>query len=335
MTSTDPTSAASPQRQRGERVRVATIGTSSITETFIEAAHDSDAVEVVVCYSRDRDRAAAFAARNGVPQGTDDWDHALELVDAVYVASPNSLHADQIRRCLTADRHVLAEKPLTGSAIRSEALFELAAERGLVLLEAMRSAFDPGMTDIRRLLPTLGAVRLAHFSYCQRSSRYDQVLAGERVNIFDPAFEGGALADLGVYCAHPLVDLFGEPTWVQAAAVHLPSGTDGAGSILAGYPGFVATLTFSKISASSAPNEIAGELGTLTVDHIALPRSITVDYLDGRRVVVSVDAPTNNLGYEIERFADLIVTGTQPSAETWRSLAAAQLIDRARESFST
>ena len=101
------------------------------------------------------------------------------------------------------------------------------------------------------------------------------MLAGERVNIFDPAMAGGALNDLGVYCAHALVNLFGEPERVVAALVPIASGADGAGAALAVYDGFVADLSWSKITDSALPSEIQGELGTLEIDAIDSARRLT------------------------------------------------------------
>lgn len=316
-------------------MRFATIGTSTITTEFARAARATDGVELAVAFSRDADRADRFAREIGAGRGESDLDALLSVsgeagVDAVYIASPNAAHADQVRRCLAAGKHVLCEKPLTLTASEAAELFALAQERGLVLLEAMRSAFDPGMARIRELLPQLGTVRRVSFAYCQRSSRYDRVLAGEPVNIFDPALGGGALLDLGVYCVHPMVDLFGEPRDVTCASVPLATGADGAGVLLATYPGLVADLSYSKITASSLPSQIQGEAATMLIDHIALPRRIVIEPVDGTPREIRIEGPASNLGYEIAFFADCVRSGRWPQEATARSLAAARVIDRAR-----
>lgn len=313
-------------------LRIATIGTSYITRRFIEAARAAGSVEVVACYSRDGARAAAFALETGSGRGISDFAQLLGAadVDAIYVASPNSHHVGQIRECLAARKHVLGEKPLAPTEAEAKSLYDLALRESVVLLEGMRSTHDPGLAAIRELLPTLGVVRRVSFRYCQRSSQYDRVLAGERVNIFDPEMAGGALWDLGVYCAHPLVGLFGEPSHVLAASIAVATGADGAGVALAVYPTFVADLSYSKITGSSAPSEIQGELGTLLIDHIAAPRRIVLEYVDGRRQEVAPDGVENNLVYQIRRFAEVVASGAQPTLETEQSLMAARLVDRVR-----
>lgn len=275
-----------------------------ITGRLLEAVAEADGITFVGAYSRDGARAAAYSSDHGAARSWSDLDALLAdaAVDAVYVASPNSLHADHAQAALSAGKHVLLEKPATATSSAWNALTDLARARRVVLLEAMRSAYDPGMATVRSLLPRLGTLRRVSLSYAQRSSRYDQVLAGKRVNIFDPAMGGGALMDLGVYCVSAMVQLLGAPDEVVAAQVPLPSGVDGAGAALAVYPGLVADLAWSKITTSSAPCEIQGEMGSLVFDSVTAPRRIGLTLLDGSTESIAVDAPEWNLVYEVERF---------------------------------
>ena len=87
-------------------------------------------------------RSAALAAQAGAPElVTADYDRLLEEVDAVYIRSRPEEHAGQIRRALEAGRHVLCESPLTLSRNESEALMALAAEKKLILMEAIKTAY--------------------------------------------------------------------------------------------------------------------------------------------------------------------------------------------------
>ncbi len=323
-----------------DEVRFATIGTGVITRTFAAALAISGRGRIVAAHSRTPERAEEFAREIGADAGESDLAVILadDRVEAVYVASPNAVHAGQVRQALEAGKHVLCEKPMVLTAPEAVELFALAGERGLVLLEAMRSAFDPGMALVRQLLPTLGRPRRASLRFDQRSSRYDAVLRGEHVGVFDTAHGGGALYDLGVYVISPLVDLFGEPDRVVGAPVLIDNGSDGAGVILATYPGFVADLSYSKITGTALPSEIAGERGTLTLDHIAQPRRIVVRPLGGEPVEHVVPGPLDdvprgtdgNLAYEIEAFADYVRSGRRPDAQAQRTLAAARVLDAAR-----
>lgn len=317
-------------------IQVATIGTSKITHQFVAAMQGVDGIELSGVYSRGAERAAQAAQALGAPRSWSSLDDLLASpeVDAVYVASPNSVHHAQVLAAIEAGKHVLVEKPAVPTAAEFEALLAAAGANDVVLLEGMRTAYDPGLELVRSLLPSLGVLRRASLAYCQRSARYDLVLAGERVNIFDPDLAGGSMYDLGVYCVGAMVELFGDPTRVLAANVPIVTGADGAGAALAVYPGFVVDLSYSKITASSRPSEVQGEQGTMTIDHIAAPRSIRVELLDGTTREHQVDGPDGNanLVYEIQRFVDLVSGGADPTADQQRTLATLRVLDAIRAS---
>ena len=313
-------------------LRVATIGTSWITRQFASDAAGVGGITLVCAYSRDAVRAAAFAAEVGAASSSDDLPAMLASpdVDAVYVASPNSAHHEQALAAIEAGKHVLVEKPATLGAAEFQALSDAATASGVVLLEGMRTAYDPGLARVQGLLGELGVLRRASLRYCQRSSRYDQVLAGERVNIFDPALGGGALNDIGYYCVSAMVALFGEPRQVHAAQVTVPGGADGAGTALALYPGLVVDLGWSKITASSLASEIEGERGFLTIDRIHSPRVLRLTRLDGSTELHEVPGPEFTLAYGIQRFVDLCRDRGDASADHARTLGALHVLESIR-----
>ncbi|HEX5336575.1 MAG TPA: Gfo/Idh/MocA family oxidoreductase [Propionicimonas sp.] len=315
-------------------LRVATIGTSWITRQFASDAASVGGISLACAYSRDAARAADFAAAIGAAASTADLPGLLASsdVDAVYVASPNSAHFGQALAAIEAGKHVLVEKPAALASADFQALHDAAEAHGVVVLEAMRTAYDPGLLRVASLLSELGVLRRASLRYCQRSSRYDQVLAGERVNIFDPALGGGAVNDIGYYCVSAMVALFGEPGQVVARWVTVPGGADGAGTALAGYPGLVVDLGWSKITASSLPSEIEGERGFLTIDRIHSPRVLRLTRLDGTTQTQEVPGPEFTLAYGIQRFVDLCRDGGDASADHARTLGALRVLEAIRAS---
>jgi len=315
-------------------IQLATIGTSKISRQFAAALQHVPGIQLAGVFSRDPDRASATATELGAPRSWSDLDQLLSSaeIDAVYVASPNSAHQAQCQAAIEAGKHVLVEKPAVVTAGEFETLLSSAQNRGVILFEGMRSAYDPGMELVRQLLPRVGTVRRVSFEYCQRSARYDQVQAGESVNIFDPALGGGAFNDLGVYCVSALVDLFGEPTRVAGATVAIATGADGAGSALATYPGLVADVAYSKITASDRPSQIEGELGTLSIDHIAEPTQIRLSLFGTAPEEHVVEKSGGNLTYEIERFVRLVTGQADPASDQQRTLKTLRTMDRIRAS---
>lgn len=302
-------------------IRLATIGTSKITNHFARAVDLVDGIRISCVYSRDSTRAASLARELGAASAVSDLRQMLSAtdIDAVYVGSPNSVHHEQALAAIQAGKHVLVEKPAVPGATAWVELVAAAAESGVVLLEGIRNEYDPGIGLVRNVLPRLGTIRRASLRYQSRSSRYDRVLAGERVNMFDPAMAGGALMDLGVYCAHALISLFGPPERVLPATVPVLSGVDGAGAALAVYPGFVADLSYSKITTSLLPSEIQGEEATLLIDHIASPRSMTLQHREGTSEQLTLDDPQHTLIDEVRRFVQLIESGDDPAQDHERT----------------
>ena len=312
-------------------IRLATIGTSTITRSLIGAVGLVDGIDVTAVYSRDAARGRAFADSMGVADAFSDLAGMLASgIDAVYVASPNTVHEEQALAAIRAGKHVLVEKPAVTSAPAWDALCLEAHAHGVVLLEGLRTEYDPALDVIRELMSSLGTIRRVQLSYQRRSARYDQVLAGEQVNIFDPAMAGGALMDLGVYCVHALVSLFGEPDTVQAASVTVASGADGAGSALCSYPGFVAEVLYSKITTSRLPSEIQGELGTLLIDQIAAPSSLTVERFDGTSVTRVVPPVPHGLLGEVDRFVGLVETSGDAGHDQQLTAATLRVVDAIR-----
>ena len=237
-------------------IRVATIGTSAITGSLLDALTKVEGVTFVGTLSRDAERAAAFTAKH---HGTRPFTSLDELagsadVDAVYIGSPNALHCPQALACIAGGKHVLVEKPFCANARQARKVFAAAEEAGVVALEAMRPLHDPAFHTLKDAIAELGAVRRATLRFGKYSSRYDEIIAGRRTNIFDCAMASGSLMDIGVYTVEPLIELFGTPQRVCASAALLDEQTceltggalDGAGVIMASYPGMVATLHHSK-----------------------------------------------------------------------------------------
>jgi len=312
--------------------RYATIGSSPIVDLFLEAGGQVAGFEHTVVYSRDQTRGEAFAARHGqarVVTGLDALASADD-VDVVYIASPNAFHHDQAAAMLAAGKHVLVEKAAASNAAEFRDLLRVAGGYGTVIVESLRSLFDPSYAVIERLLASLGPVRRVAFGYCQRSRRYDQVLSGATVNIFDPAMSAGALMDIGTYCVNPLVRLFGKPDAVSAAAFLLPNGIDAAGTLLCAYGDKVAEVGYSKVTNSDAPSEIQGEDGTLIIDVIHDPRHLRILGKDLGSHDVPVEKPLRQQAYVLQRMDDILRDPALARPFNDASLAALEVMDEAR-----
>ncbi|OPA75269.1 oxidoreductase [Paenibacillus selenitireducens] len=292
-------------------VRFGVIGTNWITEQFLEGAMGAEGFELAAVFSRTSERAAEFAGNYGVSKiFTDLEEMALSQdIDAVYIATPNTYHAEQAIQFLAHGKHVLCEKPLAANASEVKRMIAAANQHQVVLMEAMKPTLLPNFKKIQDHLHKIGTIRKYFASYCQYSSRYDKYKEGIILNAFNPKFANGALMDLGVYCIYPLITLIGEPNQVEATSVMLESGVDGEGSVIMRYEDKEAVVMYSKISNSYLPCEIQGELGSIIIDKIHTPEKVEIRYKDGRSEVISVDQPHPPMYYEVVEFMGLIQQG--------------------------
>lgn len=289
-------------------IRFAVVGTNWITRQFIDAAHESGKFRLYAVYSRHLEQAQAFASDYPAPHLFTSLEEmaACDDIDAVYIASPNVLHAEQSMLFLRYKKHVICEKPFASHQREAEAAIACAREHQVVLFEAFKTASLPNFKALQQALPKVGNIRKAFFNYCQYSSRYQRYLDGENPNTFNPAFSNGSIMDIGFYVLASAIALWGEPKQVQASASLLESGVDAHGSVLLSYGDFDVTLLHSKVSDSALNSEIQGELGSLVIEKISECQRIIFIPRGGKPEDLSQPQHINTMLYEAEAFASLI-----------------------------
>ena len=180
----------------------AIVGPGRIAHRFAAALAGLPATALVGVHGRDEQHALAFArqwARPGGPAARVAPDLATLLaqpdVDAVYIATPHSLHGSAVQACLLAGKPVLCEKPLVPSLAQAQALVALAQERQVFLMEAMWTRFLPVYDQVGDWLreQAIGPLRGLQSSFCL-ATPFDATS-----RLFDPALAGGALLDIGIY----------------------------------------------------------------------------------------------------------------------------------------
>ncbi|MFC7060913.1 Gfo/Idh/MocA family protein [Halobacillus seohaensis] len=316
-------------------IRFGIIGTNFITKLMIESGNHLENFQVQAVYSRTEKRAAEFAQKFDVPEIFTSVDNLVESqqVDAIYVASPNSFHAQQAIKAMNNGKHVLCEKPFASNEREVASMIEAAKVNGVMLMEAVKSTLMPSFLSIQENLYKIGKVRRYVGNFCKYSSRYDAYREGTVLNAFNPEFSNGSLMDLGVYGVYPMVVLFGEPDKVQANGIALSSGVDGEGSLLLTYPHMEAVVMHSKISHSHSPSEIQGEEGVLVIPNISEPSDVFIQYNNGEIENLNVSHTYPSMYYEINEFIGLVEQGaTQSTVNSHEnSLITAQILQEARE----
>ena len=325
------------------KIRFGVIGTNFITDWVIAGAKQDERFELVAVCSRTQERANEFAAKYDIPYTFTSLEEmaASPLIDAVYIATPNYLHASQSILCMKHGKHVLCEKPMASNAYEVKQMIAASRQYGVTLMEAMKPTLTPNFRVLREALPKAGVIRRYFASYCQYSSRYDKFKEGVVLNAFKPELSNGAMMDIGVYTVYPMVVLFGRPNKISASGVVLSTGTDGQGAVNFEYEGMNATVLYSKIANSSLPTEIEGEDGNFMLDKINQINRVT---WQARPVASSGKGPLTPVEdisavtdkdeyyYEVAEFINLVQAGKLESEVNSHenSLITIEIIDEVR-----
>jgi len=290
-------------------IKLATIGTSQICESFIGGAKLTGRYELWGAYSRDKKKALAFAEKHGFINTFDSLEKMAECgdIDAVYIASPNVCHFPQSKLFLENGIHVLCEKPITTNATEYETLKKIADENNLIYMEAIIPPHTSHHKNVKSAISSLSSVTSARIDFCQRSSKFDAFLRGENPNIFNMSLHAGALMDLGVYCVYAAVDFFGVPKNIYAKSAFLSNGADGSGAVVFEYDNMNAVITYSKTAQSRIGSEITGNDATLTINSIGQYSGIVLTDKDGNKTEIAGQYTKEELmSGEAGRFADFI-----------------------------
>lgn len=294
-----------------KKIRFGIIGTNTISDKIIAAGSEDSRFVVNTVYSRNQETANSFAAKHKIPYIFTSLEEMAEskLIDAVYIASPNSFHAQQSILFMKNGKHVLCEKPMASNEIEVNAMITSSRKYGVTLMEAIMPTLKPEFYTIKNYLKEIGTIRHYFGSYCQYSSRYDKLKSGIVENAFKPELSNGAVVDIGIYTIYPMIVLFGAPKKINASGLLLSTGVDGQGTVNFEYDEMIATVIYSKITDSSLQSEIQGENGTIIIDRINNIKNVTLKLRNGITKDLISHSQNHDYYYEISEFINLIQTG--------------------------
>jgi predicted dehydrogenase len=212
-------SAAFAQSGSGKKVRYCVVGLGRISlQHFMPGTKMGSLGEITAFVSGHRDKALKYAAEYGVAESSiysyEDFDKIRDNpnIDAVYIALPNSMHAEYTIRAANAGKHVLCEKPMANTVKEAEDMIAACKVAGKKLMIAYRCQLVPVNLHARELVRTgeLGKIQAIEsangFNIAQGEWRCNRKLAG-----------GGPLMDVGVYSLNACRWLLGEePEQVNA-----------------------------------------------------------------------------------------------------------------------
>lgn len=305
-----------------KKIGYAVIGLGRIAGHFMRGAVLTENSAITGLVSGHRDKADRIAAQYGVPQGSiynyENFDEIAKnpAIDAVYVALPNSMHAEYTIRAAKAGKHVLCEKPMCLNVTEAEAMIAACKAANVKLMIAYRCQYEPIHLKAIKLIRdgAIGNVQQIQsafgFSEAAGEWRLDKKMAG-----------GGPLYDVGIYCLNACRYLTGEePAEISAYASvidrdgRFTSVEENVGWTMKFPSGAIATCSTTYGAPMDGYFKVYGSKGWLACDpafnydHLRLSGRFSGTTLDDSE---STPDPYQ-FQAEANHFSNCILTGQQP-----------------------
>jgi predicted dehydrogenase len=327
------------KRRRGG-VSYGIVGLGHIAQVAVlpAFAHAKRNSRVGALVSDDRTKLRAMARKYKIDQtySYDEYDACLDHVDAVYIALPNSLHAEYTIRAARAGVHVLCEKPMAVTAAECEQMIDACREHGVKLMIAYRLHFEEinlkAVDLVRR--GRIGEPKFFNSSFAMT------VRPGDIRTKKD--LGGGTLYDIGVYCINAARYLFrSEPTDVMAVSVNsgvarLEEIDESTAAVLRFDNDCVAAFVTSFNAADVGSYEIVGTKGHLRVDP-------AYEYAEGLEYELTVKGKTtrkrigkrDQFAPELLYFSDCILKNREPEPSGEEGLQDVRIVEALYKSAQT
>ena len=312
-----------------KRVGVAVVGLGRLSlEAILPAFGTCKLARVAGVMSGDTAKGARVAAQHGVPAqavyGYDEWDRlgANDDIKFVYLATPNGLHLDQVKKAARAGKHVLCEKPMANNADDAQAMVDACKSAGVTLMVAYRMQYEPHAREATRLTRSgaFGTLKLieAHNGQVQDTQsqwRHNGPLAG-----------GGALPDIGLYCLNFSRAVTGEEptevfawTWSAPGDPRFAENEENVAWQMRFPSGVVAKLSAAYDAHEARNARLYFQTGTIGLDpafsYKGIRLSVTHRAPEREDVEVKEEriiAEVDQFAAEIDHMARCVLTGRRP-----------------------
>ena len=303
------------------------IGAGDIVRKRIAPALNKLANCELAAVSRGRaDLAESFAGEFGVKSWYADWREMLAAdIDAVYVATPVFLHAEQTIVAAEAGKHVLCEKPMALDVAECDRMIAACTANNVKLGIAYYRRFYPVLARVRQIL-TSGEIGRPVLAQINAFEYVDMLSDSERHWFLEKEKSGGGpMMDFGCHRLEVLIDLFGNVRRSESITANVEFDReveDTAAVLLQFESGPCASLVVTH--AAREPQDTLEIFGTAGSIHIPVLNAGDIRIKTVADERGESHPPHANFHQPlIEDFADAVLTDREPrvGGETGRMIA--------------
>jgi len=320
-------------------VRFAVVGLGYIAQSAaLPAFAHADGCELAALVSDDAVKRTRLARTYHVP---DTWSYAefdeclQSGIDAVYIALPNTQHAEFAIRAAKAGVHVLTEKPMATSVRDATRMIAAARAGGVRLMVAYRLHYQPANLAALAIARSgkLGDLRFFSSTFSMQVAPGNSRLRAD--------LGGGSLGGLGIYCINAARTLFSaEPEEVYAISTHRGARfreVDEMTSAVLRFPGErSAVFTCSFGAGATSAYRLVGSAGRLDLDPAYEETGeFTLRLTVGEKTSTKVFPAGDQFAPEFIRFAESVRSGRDPEPSGEEGLADLRVIEALHRSART
>lgn len=295
-----------------KKVRWGIVGPGRIAHTFAkDIAFTNNAVLQAVA-SRSLETAVKFANEYDIPKF---YGHYSEMladpdVDAVYIATPHTLHVGQMQQAILSGKSVLCEKPFTVTPAETELIINQAAASNVTVMEALWTYFLPAIQKAKAWVDEGRVGKIVQF----KADFGIQIPYDPNDRTYDRRLAGGCLLDMGIYPIS-LAWLFMQehPHKINVVSRLAPNGVEDDLAMLFTYKESVATLGASF--RANLPNYafIIGEKATIEITDFWSASECSLYTRDQKLDHFKDARKGSGFEFQIESISDDILNGRSQS----------------------
>ena len=315
------------------KVKWGLIGCGDISRKRVAPAlRELDHCELVSVNRADSSRLESFAREFGAPKWFETWQDLVvdDEIDAVYVATPVYLHAEQTIRAAEAGKHVLCEKPMAMDRSECQRMIDAAKANNVRLGVAYYRHFYPVVERIKKLIQN-GRIGLPVYAQVRNHERFNRRPGEPRYWLLVKSLSGGGpMMDMGCHRIEVLQNIFGPIADVKATlsnVVFEREVEDTATAVLRFETGFSATITSTHATEESQDSlDIFGCRGSI---HVPSLNAGVMTIVTEKGVREEKHPPHANVHLPlIEDFANAILEDREPVVTGEIGLAVNAVLDR-------
>jgi predicted dehydrogenase len=294
-------------------IRWGVVSTGRIAQQFAADFSFVENGQIVAATSRTVENARAYAHQYGIDTVYATYAEMLadESIDAVYIASPHTLHLEQTLSAIAAGKAVLCEKPITVEPGQCERIIAAAADASVYVMEAMWTWFLPA---IQKAKQWVDEGRIGKLVQVRADFGYPILPYAPDKREYDAALGGGAVLDMGIYPVALLWLFLGrQPAGLEVMSRHAPNGVEDDVVAILDYEDCLATIGTSFRCKLNNGAYLVGENGLIVIPDFWRAGACHLYELDELKDSFSDPRRSQGLNFETQAVIDDLLAGRRQS----------------------